>query len=176
MVDVPQVQFLDQVDDGPVVLQGQVLAMQKIQNRHRPCLRRQADQSTRKHGEFWVRHEGKTRVVPSSGTAGEMGERIKTATGLTRKERSVRDKTGQERDLGRCGGDNRRVIEVISMMRGGTKSIKEKNPSTSSGESEPEKVGTESATEEETQKAGPEEKIAGRNRDGEEEDVAKGGD
>ena len=86
MVDVPQVQFLDRVDDGPVVLQGQVLAMHKIQNRHRPCLRRQADQSKRKHGEFWVRHEGKTRLVHSSGTAGEMGERIKTATGLTIKE------------------------------------------------------------------------------------------
>ena len=30
-VDVPQVQFLDRVDDGPVVMQCQVLAIQKIQ-------------------------------------------------------------------------------------------------------------------------------------------------
>ena len=45
-----------------------------------------------------------------------------------------------------------RVIEVFGMMRGGSKSKKNKNPWTSSGESEPENVDTKSATEEETQK------------------------
>ena len=46
-------------------------------SRHRPCS---------EQGQLWFRHEGKTRVVDLGWTAGEMGERIRTATGLTRKK------------------------------------------------------------------------------------------
>ena len=55
-----------------------------------------------------------------------------------------------------------RVIEVIGLMRGGAKS-KKKNPWTSSGEGEPEKVGTKTSDPED----GIRREIGGRNRDGE---------
>ena len=98
---------------------------------------------------------GQTRGKDKSGGlkwhSGRNGRKDQDGDTTDQKRRSVRDKPRQERETWEsvAAMEDGRVIEVISMMRGGSKSKKKKNPSTSSGESEPENVGTESATEEE---------------------------
>ena len=74
----------------------------------------------------------------------------RTADRLTRKEEMYVISQGRgEIWEGVSKMEDGRVVGVDSAMSGGAKS-KKKNPWTSAGESEPEKVGTESATEEET--------------------------
>ena len=71
-------------------------------------------------------------------------ERIRTATGLTRKEEVYVTSQGRRETWEVVAAmDDGRVIEVISMMRGGAKSEKKNNPE-----------------EERDQKAGSEEKVA----------------
>ena len=79
---------------------------------------------------------------------GRNGRKDQDGDRTDQKSSSFRDKPAQERETweGVAAMEDGRVIEVISMMRGEVKS-KKKNPWTP-GESEPEKVGTESATEE----------------------------